>query len=190
MASAEYLSGRKQWSRPQAMIWSDVPFLLENGGYVPSRDAEEGIDFIIVTDHSRGPISMSKERIESRSRMINGTSRSHHTADKLSLSTEWTLLPSRIAETPAVFDPVTGAQIAGGEAYVADKASAATDLNQWYDTHVGPFWVYLSYDLGAGTDTMTKYSDARFMFFESYSTTLSKRGIYDMWDISVTLGEV
>ena len=63
MASAEYLSGRKKWSRPQAMIWSDVPFLLENGGYVPSRDAEEGTDFIFVTDHSRGPISMSKERI-------------------------------------------------------------------------------------------------------------------------------
>lgn len=185
-----YLSGRRKWGRPQAMIWSDKRFVLVNGGYVPQDSSIEGADFIVITDHARSALNLSPERIESRSRMINGTSRSHHVADKLSLSTEWSLLPGRISLTPAEFDRVTGERISGGEAYVADEASSATDLIDWYRDHPGPFWVYLSYDKGSETDTMIKYSSESHMYFSNFTSSLSKRGLYDMWDISVSLGEV
>ena len=185
-----YLAGRKKWTRPQAMIWSDKQFVLSNGGYVPTDDAIEGESFIIVTDHARAAIEMSPERIESRSRMINGTSRSHFTADKLALSTSWSLLPGRIASQPVQFDRLIGSRVAGGESYVADEASSATDLRDWYSTHPGPFWVYLSYDAGSETDTMAKYAGQYHMYFASFSASLVKRGMYDMWDISVSLSEV
>lgn len=189
MVSTGYLAGRAKWSRPQAMIWSDVPFVLVDGGYIPPEYATEGEDFMVVTDHSRDAISLSPTRIESRARMINGTSRSYHTIDKTKISTSWSMLPSRIASTPVSFDPVTGQQIAGGEAYVADTASSATDLKQWYDTHAGNFYCYLSYDMGSETDTMTKYADQKLVFFDSFSSSIKKRGLYDMWDISISLDE-
>lgn len=190
MVSSEYLSGRMKWYRPQAMIWSDVPFILVDGGYVPPEMADEGTDFIIVTDHSRDPIDISYQRIESRSRMINGTSRSHYVTDKIRISTGWSMLPGRIASVPVTFDQVTGAQVSGGETYIADSASAALDIKQWYETHPGPFYVYLSYDLGSETDTMTKYATMKKMFFESFSGSIPRRGIYDMWNISISLDEV
>lgn len=172
------------------MIWSDVPFILHNGGYVPPETAVEGRDFIVVTDHSRSALEMSPTRIESRSRMINGTSRSYYTADKAKIEASWTLLPSRIAANPVIFNNETGAVGGGGEYYIADDASAATDLINWYDSHPYEFYVYLSYDLGSEEDTMTKYIDQKLFHFVSFGKTLEKRGIYDMWGISVSLEEV
>lgn len=173
------------------MVWSDVPFVLVDGGYVPPESAEEGIDFIVVTDHNRDSISMSPIRIESRSRMINGTSRSYFTTDKVNISTSWSMLPSRIAASPVVFDSQTGAVVGGGEIYVADASSAALDIKEWYETHPDDFYVYLSYDIGAeNAGTMTKYVDAKRVYFDSFSASLDKRGIYDMWEISVGLSEV
>lgn len=172
------------------MIWSDVPFILHNGGYVPPETAVEGRDFIVVTDHSRSSLEMSPIRIESRSRMINGTSRSYHTADKAKIDTSWSLLPSRIASNPVVFDSLSGAISGGGDYYIADDASSAIDLIDWYDSHPDEFYVYLSYDLGSETDSMTRYMDFKFMCFVSFAKSLEKRGIYDMWNISVGLEEV
>ena len=189
MASREYLSGRKKWYRPQAMIWSDKRFVLHNGGFVPD-EYEEGVDFIVITDHNRDAIELTPQRIEARSRMINGTSRSYFTADKVKLSTSWSMLPSRIATMPVAFDEVSGARITGGEAYVADDASSANDIKDWYDTHPGDFYVYLSYDLGSETDSMDKYIVELRMFFESASFSIQKRGIVDMWNINISLDEV
>ena len=190
MASREYLSGRKKWYRPQAMIWSDKKFVLHNGGFVPAEDTEEGVDFIVITDHNRSAIELSPQRIEARSRMINGTSRSYFTADKVKISTSWSMLPSRIATSPVAFDSVSGERIAGGEAYVADDASSANDVKDWYDTHPGDFYVYLSYDLGSETDSMDKYLIEKQMFFDSASFSIEKRGIHDFWNVSVSLDEV
>lgn len=171
------------------MIWSDKRFILHNGHYVP-EDLVEGEDFVVVTDHSRAPLEIEPERIEARSRMINGTSRSYHTADKTRLVTSWSLLPSRISVEPIVFDQVTGEKIAGGCSHVVDSGTAATDIKQWYDTHPGPFYVYLSFDHGSETDTLETYDAELFMYFDSASFTLEKRGLYDMWNVSVSLGEV
>jgi hypothetical protein len=102
-----YMLGRKKWARPQAMIWCDEqPSLDANGNFIPVG-YELGSDptgisassleqsFIIISDHNRSSINMTNERIEQRQRMANGTMRSFFIADKLSIDTSWSRLPSR-----------------------------------------------------------------------------------------------
>lgn len=93
MATSGYMRNRIKFQRPQAIIFSNNPGLLTDGIYVPSGD--EGTDFIILSDHNRSPLNVSKQRIEIRQRMINGSMRSYHTADKINLSCSWSRLPSR-----------------------------------------------------------------------------------------------
>ena len=100
-ASSAYMSGRKKWSRPQAMVWCDErPRVDVNGNYIPlgyelGSDNTSSQSFLILSDHNRAEIGMTNERIEQRQRMANGTMRSFFIADKLSVSTSWSMLPSR-----------------------------------------------------------------------------------------------
>lgn len=150
----------------------------------------EGRDFIVVTDHDRSSINMAPQRLESRNRMLSGTSRSYWTADKWRYSASWTMLPSRIASEPVVFDRLTGQRVSGGCSYVVDDASAALDLIDWYNAHPHPFYMYLSYDLGSLSDTLGTYADERLVYFESFGADLKKRGIYDFYDIEMSVEEV
>ena len=102
MATAAYMSGRKKYQRPQAMLWSNNPGTLEDGVYVPQGleigGDESGLmprEFLILSDDNRSPIDFKINRIENRKRMINGRMRSYHVADKLSISLSWDMLPSR-----------------------------------------------------------------------------------------------
>ena len=100
MTTSNYMIGRKKYQRPQAMLWADNPGTLSGGLYVPlgneiGSDTSSDNDFIVLSDHNRDPISFTPTRIESRQRMINGRMRSYHIADKLEISTSWSLLPSR-----------------------------------------------------------------------------------------------
>ena len=99
MASKTYMQNRVQYKRPQGMLWSRNQGTLIEGLYVPDNSeygSDAGIeDFIVLTDHNRGPINFDIQRIENRKRMINGTMRSYHIADKLTISTSWNMLPSR-----------------------------------------------------------------------------------------------
>ncbi len=101
-----YMSGRKKYSRPQAMLWCDNPGTVDpvSGFYRPTSDSIEGENFIILSDDNRSEISVSQQRIETRVRMVNGTMRSYHIADKLSMSTAWKRLPSRSYSFDVQFD--------------------------------------------------------------------------------------
>jgi hypothetical protein len=115
-ATSEYMAGRKKWSRPQAMVWCDEPPSLDvNGKFIPvgyeigSNPAdlsEEDLEqsFLILSDHNRAEISMSNERIEQRQRMANGTMRSFFIADKITIDTSWSMLPSRSFKNYPNFD--------------------------------------------------------------------------------------
>ena len=103
----EYMDGRKKWSRPQAMVWCDEdPSLDADGNFIPVGyeigsnitnipGASLQPSFLITSDHNRSQISITNERIEQRQRMANGTMRSFFIADKLSIDTSWSMLPSR-----------------------------------------------------------------------------------------------
>ena len=101
-ATSNYISGRKRYVRPQAMLWSDNSGSIVNGVRIPGGIEKE--DFIICSDHNRAEMNISQQRIESRQRMINGTMRSYHIADKISLSVSWDRLPSRSYNRNVNFD--------------------------------------------------------------------------------------
>ena len=86
MATTAYLSGRRRYQRPQAMLWSNNAGTLSNGLYIPTgyevgtdapdATASEIDQFLIISDHNRQPIEFKPTRIEKRERTINGRMRS------------------------------------------------------------------------------------------------------------------
>lgn len=206
MAVSSYMEGRKKYARPQGMLWSDQPWVRDatTGAYVPPGD--EFLNFIILTDDNRGEINFSQQRIEYRVRTVNGRMRSYWTADKLTLSTGWTRLPSRTADFPISFNSQTGKTIIpfGYNVYTTDQGAAGDMILDWYQNHQGPFWVYLSYDKfinfedengNLTFDSFThlgEYSQEIEMYFSSFDYTVEKRGAtnYDFWNINLSLEEV
>lgn len=200
------MQGRKKWTRPQALIFSDNPGTLVTDSsinyYIPTGD--EFVDFIILSDHNREPISFSQQRIESRMRMINGNMRSYHTADKLNLSCSWNRLPSRAFSEQPVFingEPVQTQVFENNlppnyigldpTEYTADGGAGGAALLEWYENHPGPFYVFLSYDK-FGEDNMNRYTHVLRMYFSAFDFDIEKRGkdLYDMWNVSLSLEEV
>jgi hypothetical protein len=79
MATATYLAGRNKYGRPQAMLFSENPGVLDSGFYVPQGTEYE--DFLVLSDHNRQQIQFKPNRIENKVRTINGRMRSYHIAD-------------------------------------------------------------------------------------------------------------
>lgn len=186
MASASYLSGRKAYTRPQAILWTDS-YSLSGGLFIP--DGVEYNDFIILSDHNRKEIDIDPDRIENRKRMINGKMRSYHIADKEKFSWSWSLLPSRAYDADPTFDVTTGKATVNTPMHTADGGAGGWDIKNWYDTHTGPFWMLLSYDIGQKYGSVTQYTKAVHVYFSSFNHSVVTRGITDLWDISVTLEE-
>ena len=217
MASNQYLSNRKRFQRPQAILWSDNPGTLTNGTYSPDGyevgtnpdqlGNEPGNNFLILSDHNRSPLDFKPNRIDKRERMINGRMRSYHIADKLTLSTSWNMLPSRSYASFPDFDSTTGvsqqAKKSGSfsgtdEEYTADGGAGGIDIINWYENHQGSFWVYLAYDRldnFEGTSNqynrLNQYNQIMEMYISdiSYSVQNRSNSMGDMWNITVTLEE-
>jgi len=202
-----YMQSRKKYNRPSGMLWSENSGTLINGLYVPNgfevgTDAADEADpelldqFLMLTDDNRSPLDFSDERIEKRERMINGRMRSYHIADKMKISTSWTMLPSRSHANIPGFDPTTG--ISPYKSYTTDGGAGAADMLEWYDGHKGSFWVFLAYDrkgIFKGTespyDHLQQYNQLVEMFISNFSYSVEKRGTnFDYWNVSVSLEEV
>lgn len=220
MATSDYMTGRKRYQRPQAVLWSDNPGVLSNGLYVPSgyeigayvpEDADPDLvnQFMVLSDHNRGEINFSNERIESRQRTINGRMRSYYIADKLNISWSWNNLPSRSYLTDPDFSLTgnVGEGLSAGESplkgttseYTVDGGAGGVDLLSWYENHKGSFWMYLAYDKYSNFQNtenkyshLGKYNQILEVFFADFQYTVVKRGggNHDLWNISVSLEEV
>ena len=197
MATATYLAGRNKYGRPQAMLFSDNPGILDNGFYVPQGTEVE--DFIITSDHNRQQIQFKPNRIENKVRTVNGRMRSYHIADKLNISTSWDNLPSRASSAELVIDQESGQTFIGANdlAYTADNGAGGVDLLNWYENHQGSFWVFLAYDklTNFTSDSYNKlgqYNEIVEVFFEDfqYDVVNRGRGTHDFWNISLSLEEV
>lgn len=210
--AAAYMSGRKKYKRPQAMLWSENSGTLVNGVYVPNgyeigsttgseTDQSTFNQFLILSDDNREPIDFKPTRIEKRERMINGRMRSYHIADKLTISTSWSMLPSRSFYLSPEFNPSTGKPLTKEKnslEYTSDGGAGGVELLDWYENHQGSFWVYLAYDKYSnfGKDDLSyghlgQYNQLIEMFFSDFSYSVQKRGgsNHDFWNISVTLEE-
>lgn len=213
MSTAQYMTGRKKYQRPQAMLWSENSGTLTSGVYIPNgleigqdpgSETNESVynQFLILSDDNRDSIDFTTTRIETRERMINGRMRSHHVADKLTLSTSWNMLPSRSYFTVPDFNATTGISPHFGSnnlEYTTDGGAGGVEILDWYENHQGPFWVYLAYDkysnFGKGSDAyahLPQYNQLIQMFFSDFNYSVVKRGgsNFDFWNISVTLEEV
>jgi hypothetical protein len=228
LADEEYMGGRSQYSRPQAVIWTDnQPTVQDNkltpAGYEIGADTSDvsasdlaNNRFLILSDHNRSELGMTIERIEQKRRMVNGTMRSYHVADKTSISIDWDMLPSRSFKNYPSFndlgkpslqtlnergEPIvpSGSLYSPDQKYTVDGGAGGVELLDWYETHKGPFWVMLSYDKynnfqGSGSERLrlAQYSQVLQMYISSFNYSVIKRGgtNFDMWNISVQLEEV
>lgn len=212
MATASYMTGRKKYARPQAMLWADNPgTVTETGLYVPQgleigadpateTDPEVLDQFLILSDNNRGNIQMTPTRIEKRERMVNGRMRSHHIADKMTLSTSWNMLPSRSYASYPDFNQATGKSDKYNNRsteFTTDGGAGGAEMLDWYNNHPGSFWVYLAYDNYKNFSSdeygrLGQYNEVIEVFFSDFSYNIVKRGnsTHDFWDISVALEEV
>lgn len=187
MATATYMTGRKMYNRPQALTWCDS-YTMESGFYIPS--GTEFQDFIVLSDHNRSEIKIGGNRIENRKRMINGTMRSYHIADKDTFSFSWEMLPSRSFDEAPNFNTTTGVAPSPYVRHTADGGAGGWDVVEWYANHNGPFYMLMSYDGGQAYGEVTAYTRVVHVYFSSFSSDVVKRGITDFWNISVELEEV
>ena len=98
------------------------------------------------------------------------------------------------SQEPFLSDPVSE--------YTADGGVGGIDMLEWYRNTIGPMWVFLAYDkyrydkdtdqnlMNNGITNDYRYSERIQMFFSSFNYSVEKRGLYDMWNISVSLEEV
>lgn len=205
MATSTYVTGRKKYERPQAMLWSDNSGKLENGLYIPngleinanpgSEVDPQNIDqFLILSDDNRSQIDFGNIRIEKRERMINGRMRSYHVADKLSISFSYTNLPSRGFYLNPDFDSEGKSNIPN---HTTDGGAGGVELLDWYENHQGSFWCYLAYDKysvfgkdDAAYGHLPQYNQLIEVFFTDFSYTVNNRGPnLDLWNISIGLEE-
>ena len=203
-STSTYISGRKKYARPQAMLWSDNSGTTQSDVRIPNGLEKE--DYIILSDHNRQPMNISQQRIENRQRMVNGTMRSYHIADKITISTSWNNLPSRSFSRNVIFNSSGIAQMSGNDLEnTVDGGAGGVELLDWYENHSGPFYVFLGYDKynsdslkvsGSVTDAsfeyLSIYNDVRLMYFSSFEYSIEKRGgtNFDFWNVSVSLEEV
>jgi hypothetical protein len=199
MATSTYIANRKKYTRPQAVIWCD-DYTFSGSTYVPTGDELD--DFLILSDHNRKEIKVEAERIENRKRMVNGTMRSYHVANKIKYSWSWDMLPSRGFSSAPSFtsiggldrtqnpDPVLGIQTVP-LLYTADGGAGGSDLVKWYEDHKGPFYMLLSYDKDQYSN-LNSYSEVSHVYFSNFTYDVVKRGLatHDFWNISVNLEEV
>jgi hypothetical protein len=203
MADATYMDGRKKYSRPQAILFSESPGELSGGVYAPPGYEAGNTDnssenFIILSDHNRSSLDFGVERIEGRQRMVNGRMRSFWIADKRTLSVSWEMLPSRSFALRPDFNTTTGLPETLGTDYTIDGGAGGAELLDWYEKHYGTFYVFLAYDkfteFGKNDDAyghLAQYQEVLEMYITDFSWSVQKRGAsnFDMWNCSITLEE-
>ena len=211
MATSGYIAGRKRYQRPQGILWSNNAGTLSNGLYVPTGyeiGADIGAEtnaslidqFLVLSDHNRSEIDFSPKRLEQRQRTINGRMRSYHVADKLDISWSWDNLPSRSHDENPEFNSSGVSALKGTQSeYTADGGAGGVDILDWYETHTGPFWMFLAYDKYTNFKStedpyahLNQYNQVIQVYISNFNYSVVKRGAtnHDLWNISVTLEEV
>jgi hypothetical protein len=130
--------------------------------------------WVKLSEHNRAPLTIDTNRIERTQRMSNGTLRKIFTADKKTLNTSWTMLPTNDAMT-----------VDGGY-------GAGSIRSFYYGKGTGTFKVKISYNAVSDRDEILT------MCFTSASFTVVKRNVkektsdvaQEFWDVSINLEEV
>ena len=141
---------------------------------------KNGTSWEKITDHNRAPIQVSVERIESSNRMANGTMRRYVIAKKKEWTLSWDNLPSRR-------NPVKGGKTG---LTTVDGGWAGEDIEAFHNSKDGAFLMRIR----GGDDENKLITDSTIeeynVMITSFSKEITKRGIVDLWSLSITLTEV
>lgn len=116
-----------------------------------------------ITEHNRQELNISKNRIGDRPRMVDGTMRSWYVADKREISCSWEGVPNLTNST-------------------VDKKWGASAMEDFYEATTGPFTLSVRNGQGVVETIVVEFTD--------FSSTISKRGVADLMDVSVSMEEV
>lgn len=141
-----------------------------------------------ITDHGRGPLNMSTERIGTDRRMADGTLRRFHIKNKRTWTISWENLPSTNSSTTGI--------------KTVDGGWSGEQIESFYQTTPGKFRMVLKRGSAAGltppagaTTAGAPFEDANFygvdVMITDFSKEVVKRGqSVDLWSVNVTLEEV
>ena len=201
MVSSTYITNRWNLSggrqRPQAIAWANE-YSFTDGGLIVPEGTNEGQDFLILSDHNRSEINFAQQRIENKQRMISGSMRSYHVADKLNISWSWEMLPSRAYSGDPEYDSNTGLVTNTGlTSFTVDGGAGGVDVVNWYENHQGSFYMLLAYDRFDKFDSTQyqrfgQYNQVVEVLFSGFDYGVVKRGgsTHDFWNINVAVEEV
>lgn len=116
-----------------------------------------------ITDHNRSELGIDTERIEEKQRMIDATLRKYVVADKRTFSVSWENVP----------------QSAG---FTVDGFWGKNEMEDFYSATPGSFVLRLRF----GDST----TEEILVMFSKFTASISKRGAYDFWNVSVEFEEV
>jgi hypothetical protein len=177
----------KIWSRPALVLFTEnepIATDLAEGQWSIGNSGT----YMYLTDDNRSDLSVSVDRIEYKKRMINGTMRSYHVADKKSFNISWNNIPSRAEFVSEVSLKRSGTNL-------TTNWAGASEMKKWHQDHNGSFYMLLVYDYDyketyANSVTLEKSIEYYKVFFETFTYNVTKRGgIYDLWDVSMSLVE-
>ena len=126
-----------------------------------------------LTEHNRAPVSVDIQRFEQTSRMANGSLRKLFIADKKSLSTSWSMLPSYSTMT-------------------LDGGWGAEDIKSFYlsSKGKGTFNVRIAYNLTRTEDFVASFSSCSFNLIKRNVKENVADTAQAFWDVSISLEEV
>lgn len=129
-------------------------------------------DWIKLSEHNRGEIGISIQRIQQSQRMANGSLRKFFVADKKEFSISWRMLP-------------------GTRVYTVDNQWGALDLIEFYNSSEGQstFDIRLNF-AKSGTSQESSGYEQYTVSCTSFNATLIKRGEVPFYDISMTMEQV
>lgn len=144
------------WKTNPIMEWSD----------------NEGLTWNLITDHGRGPLDISYERIEQKTRMYDGTLRRYVVAKKRSWTVSWENLPSKEVTL-----------LAGGK--------PGDWIDEFHKTHDGDFLVRFRNGNAIDTTPGAGNSEVVRVMIGDFSKEVVKRTkTFDLWSLDLTLEEV
>ncbi len=116
-----------------------------------------------LSEHNRGPVNVSAERIETSQRMANGYKRKWWVADKKSWRVSWEDLPHDSDKT-------------------VDGKAGGKWIEDFHYNNPGEFWLFVRLPNGTQSQYRVMMSD--------FDKDIVKRGAYEFWRVNMTLEEV
>jgi hypothetical protein len=124
-----------------------------------------------VTEHNRSAFDISPQRIETQTRMVNGSLRKFWIADKRAFSLSWEMLPHTTDLT-------------------VDGQWGAENIQNFYYSSEGRGAFNIKINLATDGTNQESTGEVVKVMFQSASFSVLKRGLEPFWSVSITLDEV